>query len=67
VPIDVGTVGDAFPDDVFLAAAGSVTQLLVLCRLRGRTMAATKNNRRNSKENASAQKEKKNKDTLSRG
>ena len=41
VPIDVGTVGDACPDDVFLASAGSMKQLFVLCRLRGRTMAAT--------------------------
>jgi hypothetical protein len=48
VPIDVGTVGDACPDNVFLAAAGSVKQLFVLCRLRGRTMAAT--NRKKKRE-----------------
>jgi len=46
VPIDVGTVGDACPDDVFLASAGSVKQLFVLCRLKGRTMAATNKKRR---------------------
>jgi len=64
VPIDVGTVGDACPDDVFLASAGSVKQLFVLCRLKGRTMAATNKKRRNSKENASTQKEGENDDTI---